>query len=216
MKHIVWTIVGLVFGWRAQRLALRDIAALRFQHTTFGEAHFSQRGITAAFSVITSGALWWAFSQKFDHDVTVVAYGLWSGLLLRVFLIDIDTHVIPRRPIVIATLGGAVALCIAAVSDSTGSVSQMLLGAVVMWMALKILEVISHGDLGAGDVSLGPLLGLFTGWLAIERVFVALVAAFFVGGIFAIALVAVGRASRRTFIAFGPFLVIGALVGVLR
>jgi leader peptidase (prepilin peptidase)/N-methyltransferase len=216
MKHIVWTIVGLVFGWRAQRLALRDIAALRFQHTTFGEAHFSQRGITAAFSVITSGALWWAFSQKFDHDVTVVAYGLWSGLLLRVFLVDVDTHVIQRRTIVGGTVLGIVGLSIASVWDNTGNVAQMLLGAAVLWLALKILEIISRGDLGAGDVSLGPLLGVFAGWLALERVFIALVAAFFIGGLFAIALVTAGRASRRTFIAFGPFLVIGALVGVLR
>jgi leader peptidase (prepilin peptidase)/N-methyltransferase len=141
---------------------------------------------------------------------------MWSALLLRLFLVDIDTHVLTRRTVVAGTILGFVGLSIASVWDNTGSVAQMFLGAVVMWIALKILEVISRGDLGAGDVSIGPLLGMFTGWLALERVFIALVAAFFIGGLYAIALVTLGRASRRTFIAFGPFLVLGAFIGVLR
>jgi leader peptidase (prepilin peptidase)/N-methyltransferase len=216
MNHIVWTFVGVVLGWRAWRLALSDIAVLRQQQTTFGEAHFSQRRITAALSVIGGGALWWAFSQKFDHDFTVVVYGMWSALLLRLFLVDVDTHVLARRTVVTGTVWGMLGLGIASVWDNTGSVGQMLWGAVVMWLVLRILEFISRGDLGSGDVSLGPLLGLFTGWGAIEGVFIAVVAAFFLGGLYAIALVTLGRASRRTFIAFGPFLVLGAFVGVLR
>lgn len=216
MNHFVWAFVGLFFGWRAHRLALRDIAELRHQHTTFGEAHFTQRHLSAALCVLTGGVLWWALSQRLEHDITVVVYGMWSALLLRVFLVDIDTHVVARRTVVGGTALGLVGLSIASVWDNTGSVYHMLLGAGAMWFLLKILQLISRGDLGAGDVSLGPLLGLFTGWLALERVFIALVAAFFIGGLYAIALVTLGRASRRTFIAFGPFLVIGAFVGVLR
>ncbi len=216
MNHIVWTIVGFFFGGRAWRLALRDIAVLRDQHATFGEAHFSQSRFVVVLSAGSCGALWWAFSQKFDHDVTVVVYGMWSALLLRLFLVDVDTHVLARRTVVMGTLWGIVGLAFVSLWDNMGSVANMLLGAIVMWLALKILEVISRGDLGAGDVSLGPLLGLFTGWLALERVFMALVAAFFVGGLFALVVVTLGRVSRRTYIAFGPFLVIGAFVGVLR
>ena len=216
MNHIVWNIVGLFFGWRAYRLALRDIAELRDQYVTFSEAHFSQRRQVAVLSVGACGALWWAFSTRFNHDVTVLVYGMWSALLLRLFLVDVDTHVLARRTVVMGTLWGIVGLACVSLWDNTGSVAQMLWGAAVMWLVLKILEIISRGDLGAGDVSLGPLLGLFTGWLALERVFIAVVAAFFIGGLFAIALVTLGRASRRTFIAFGPFLVLGAFVGVLR
>jgi leader peptidase (prepilin peptidase)/N-methyltransferase len=141
---------------------------------------------------------------------------MWSALLLRLFLVDVDTHVLARRTVVTGTVWGMLGLGIASVWDNAGSVGQMLWGAVVMWLVLRILEFISRGDLGSGDVSLGPLLGLFTGWGAIEGVFVAVVAAFFLGGLYAIALVTLGRASRRTFIAFGPFLVLGAFVGVLR
>jgi leader peptidase (prepilin peptidase) / N-methyltransferase len=216
MNHIVWTLVGLFFGWRAHRLALRDIAELRYQHTTFGEAHFTQRRLSATLCVLAGGALWWALSQRLEHDITVVVFGMWSALLVRVFLVDIDTHVVARRTVVGGTVLGFVGLSVASVWDNTGSVLQMLWGAAVLWLALKILALISRGDLGAGDVSLGPLLGLFTGWLALERVFIALVAAFLIGGLYAIALVTLGRASRRTFIAFGPFLVLGAFVGVLR
>jgi leader peptidase (prepilin peptidase)/N-methyltransferase len=45
---------------------------------------------------------------------------------------------------------------------------------------------------------------------------VGLIAAFFVGGLFAVALLVTRKANRNTHFAFGPFLIVGTLVAVLR
>jgi leader peptidase (prepilin peptidase)/N-methyltransferase len=81
---------------------------------------------------------------------------------------------------------------------------------------MKTLEVLSRGDLGGGDVRLALLLGLYTGWLSLEHVAIAVVAGFAAAGLFALVLIVLRRASRRTHIALGPFLIAGALLVVLR
>lgn len=213
---MAWGVVGAFFGWRAWRLAHRDIHRLRAQEHTFGVAYIAHLKVAPALWGACSAFLWWAFAGQFSGDATVVVYGLWSAVLLRLLLIDIDTHVLPRRTISIAVLWGVVGLLIVSLIDDVGSVVEMFAGAVTMWVMLKILEVVSRGDLGGGDVALAPLLGLFIGWLSFKQIFVAVIAAFILGGVFAILLVTLGRAGRRTFIAFGPFLIVGALIGVLR
>jgi leader peptidase (prepilin peptidase) / N-methyltransferase len=81
---------------------------------------------------------------------------------------------------------------------------------------MKTLEVFSRGDLGGGDVRLALLLGLYAGWLSLVHLAIAVVAAFAAAGLFALLLVVLRRAGRRTHIAFGPFLIAGTLFAVLR
>lgn len=216
MRQIIWSAVGAVFGWRALCLASRDIAKLRHQGTTFGQGHLTDRFGAPVVALIVGSASWWALSNRLTNEATLVVYGLWCAGLMRLFFIDVDTHVLPRRTVVGATIWGIVGLCVVSLFNSNGSVVEMMLAASIMWGVLKFLEIISRGDLGAGDVSMAPLLGLFTGWLALEKVFTALVLAFFIGGVYATILMVSKRASRRTFIAFGPFLIAGAFISVLR
>jgi len=60
------------------------------------------------------------------------------------------------------------------------------------------------------------LLGMYLGWISYEALVVGLVTAFMVGGVFALLLLITRRANRATRFAFGPFLIVGALVAVLR
>jgi leader peptidase (prepilin peptidase)/N-methyltransferase len=78
------------------------------------------------------------------------------------------------------------------------------------------LEVLARGGLGGGDVALAGLLGLYLGWISYEAIAVGLLAAFVVGGVFALLLLITRKANRSTRFAFGPFLVVGALIAVLR
>ena len=99
---------------------------------------------------------------------------------------------------------------------TTGSVFGMFIGGLGMWCMLRVLEVLSRGDLGGGDVGLGGLLGLYLGWLSYEAILVGLFASFLVGGLFAVALLVTRKANRNTHFAFGPFLIVGTLIAVLR
>lgn len=216
MRILAWSVVGAFGGWRAWRLAHSDIHRLRENASTFGEAFVAHTKL-APYVWAAGGALLWAlFAGRYSSDFSVGIYGLWSVALLRLLLIDIDTHVLPRTIVSRATAMGLAALIFLSVVDDTGHPWGIFAGGIALWVMLKILEVVSRGDLGGGDVSLGPLLGMYVGWIGFERIFIALLAGFVLGGLFAIGLVTLGRATRRTFIAFGPFLIVGSFVGVLR
>jgi leader peptidase (prepilin peptidase) / N-methyltransferase len=65
------------------------------------------------------------------------------------------------------------------------------------------------------DVKLAPTLGLPLGWLSWGTVAVGVLAAFLLGGLAGLAgMVALGL-SRTALLPFGPWLVVGALLGVL-
>jgi leader peptidase (prepilin peptidase)/N-methyltransferase len=216
MREIVWAVIGLMAGWRSFVLAQRDVIRLRASGETFGLGRATEFSWLSLMIACVSASLWWRTSLKFDHDITVLSVGLLISVGLRLLLIDIDTHLLPRGIVFRATAIALPMLFIAALFDSVGSIAGMLLGALIMWSLMKVLEVLSRGDLGGGDVNVSLLLGLYLGWLSLGRIVTALVIAFAAAGLFAIVLLALRRGGRRTHIAFGPFLIAGALFAVLR
>lgn len=216
MRFIIWAVVGLLSGWRAFVHARRDIVRLRATGETYGSGRVTEFDWLSFVVALTSASLWGQSALRFENDIAVLAMGLLIAGGLRLLLIDLDTHLLPSG-IVYRTIALALPLLtIAAFNDSKGSVGGMVIGALIMWCAMKVLEVLSRGDLGGGDVTLSLLLGLYLGWLSLERIATALVFAFASAGLFAVLLLVLRRAGRRTHIAFGPFLIAGTLFAVLR
>ena len=216
MRELVWPIIGLLFGLRSVMQAQRDVRRLRTSGETFGAGRSTEFPLIILLVACASSALWWIAAQQFEQDLTVLGFGVLIAISVRLILIDIDTHLLPSSIVYRAIALAIPLLVLAAFNDPTGSIGTMFLGATIMWVLMKTLEVLSRGDLGGGDVRLALLLGLYTGWLSLEHVAIAVVAAFTAAGLFALALVVLRRASRRTHIAFGPFLIAGALLSVLR
>ena len=216
MRDIVFTLIGAASGYKASARARIDISRFRTAGETFGESHFTDAKGSTPIVVVVTSALYFLLAQQFEHDLTVLTFGVLVGAGMWLSIIDIDTHLLPRR-IVYRTIAVAMPLLVlSAFFDDTGSVFGMFIGGLGMWCMLRVLEVLSRGDLGGGDVGLGGLLGLYLGWLSYEAILVGLIAAFFVGGLFAVALLATRKANRNTHFAFGPFLIVGTLIAVLR
>jgi len=216
MRDIVFVLIGAASGYKAITRARTDIARFRITGETFGESHFTNAKVSAPIVVAITCALYFLLAQRFEHDLTVLTYGVLVGAGMWLSLIDIDTHLLPRR-IVYRTIAIAMPLLVlSAFIDNTGSVSGMFIGGIAMWCMLRVLEVLSRGDLGGGDVGLGGLLGLYLGWISYEAILVGLFASFLVGGFFAVALLVTRKANRTTHFAFGPFLIVGTLIAVLR
>jgi leader peptidase (prepilin peptidase)/N-methyltransferase len=216
MRELVWAVVGLLFGLRSVMQAQRDVRRLRASGETFGAGRSTEFSLVIFLVAGASSVLWWIAAQRFEEDLTVLGFGILIAVGLRLMLIDIDTHLLPSSIMYRAIAVAIPLLTLAAFTDDTGSISTMFLGALIMWVLMKTLEVLSRGDLGGGDVRLALLLGLYTGWLSLEHVAIAVVAGFAAAGLFALVLVVLRRAGRRTHIAFGPFLIAGALLAVLR
>ena len=90
----------------------------------------------------------------------------------------------------------------------------MLLGAACALAFMAIVYVASRGGMGDGDVRLSPLLGAYLGWLNPGFVAVGLFTGFLAGAVVGVAMMAGGRAGRRTAVPFGPFLALGTIVTV--
>ena len=216
MRDIVFVLIGAASGYKAITRARTDISRFRIAGETFGESHFTNGNIATPIVVAVNAALYFLLVQRFEHNLTVLTYGVLVGAGMWLSLIDIDTHLLPRR-IVYRTIAVAMPLLVlSAFFDDAGSVFGMFIGGLGMWCMLRVLEFLSRGDLGGGDVGLGGLLGLYLGWLSYEAILVGLFASFLVGGFFAVALLISRKANRHTHFAFGPFLIVGTLIAVLR
>ena len=71
------------------------------------------------------------------------------------------------------------------------------------------------GGLGLGDATLGGLVALPLGYLGWGVPILGFVAAYLVSGVVALIGLATRRLSLRSHIAFGPFIVVGALAALL-
>lgn len=153
--------------------------------------------------------------------------GLGSGAVLPAYLlfavvgvalvwIDLDVHrlpeglTLPSVPALLALLAvGAVT------SGEYGALLRAGLCGVGLWAGYLLLAVASPGALGLGDATVGGLVGMMAGFLDWRAAVVATVAAFVVGGVVSLALLVTRRVTMKTHIAFGPFILLGALAAVL-
>lgn len=133
------------------------------------------------------------------------------GVLLS--YVDWHTRLLPKR-LVIPGNGVIVGLALA-MSWVEGDIDVLLVGAisaVVVFVIFFLLWLIYPRGLGYGDVRLSGALALSLGVLGTTQVVVGLYAGFLIGAVCAIALTVLRIVDARQF-AFGPYLVIGALVG---
>ena len=216
MRELVFALLGVASGFKAITRARVDIARYRASGETFGESHFTDSSVSTPLVIAVCAGLYALVANRFTHDITALTFGVLVGAGMWLTLIDIDTHVLPRRIVYRTTALVMPMLVISVFFDDAGSVLRMFIGAIAMWMLMRVLEVLARGGLGGGDVALAGLLGMFTGWISYEAIATALIAAFIAGGLFAALLLITRKASRSTRFAFGPFLIVGALIAVLR
>lgn len=91
--------------------------------------------------------------------------------------------------------------------------TNALIGAVVAVAFMGVLGLLVRGGVALGDLYLVGPIGLVLGWPAI---FVAIFVAALLSAVFSVLLLVTRRAGLKTYIPFGPFLVAGMVVTLLR
>jgi leader peptidase (prepilin peptidase)/N-methyltransferase len=84
-----------------------------------------------------------------------------------------------------------------------------------MGLAYLVLAIAWPGSMGFGDVKLAAVLGLFLGFSGWGSLIVGSLLAFFLGGIFGLVLIVLRKSTRKSGIPFGPWMVLGAWIGIL-
>ncbi|MFI5921401.1 prepilin peptidase [Streptomyces anulatus] len=121
-----------------------------------------------------------------------------------------DPLTLPLAGAVVLLLGGAALL-----PGHAGSWTSGLLGGLALGGFYFLLFLINPNGMGFGDVKLALALGTALGWYGWTVLFVGGFAGFLFGALYGLALVLLRRAGRRTGIPFGPFMIGGALTGLL-
>ena len=215
MQILAWLLVGLFLGGFVALSARREIHDLRSIGHTYGENHFASTWWAIFVCCLTCAALFSFVAVRTEtfEDKAIVALLVIGGLWFAI--VDLDTHVIPFHAVVKFALGSCVFFG-GTIGNDVQLLKQVCIGVVTTWALLFLVRVLSRGDMGGGDVSLGACLGLYLGWASSTAVFVALLASFVVGGGVALTLLTLGKADGKTHFPFGPCLIVGSLVAVLR
>ncbi len=96
-----------------------------------------------------------------------------------------------------------------------GALVRALVAGAAMFVVYFLLLVVYPAGMGFGDVKLAGVLGMYLGWFGWASLVVGWFAAFVLGGVFSIGLLVLRRAGRRSGIPFGPWMILGAVVGIV-
>lgn len=131
-----------------------------------------------------------------------------AAVLIAVAFIDLDHRIIPNRILLPAAVYGVAAAAIV----RTGDLPELLIAGTAAFLALLLTALAYPAGMGMGDVKLAGVMGLYLGIAVIP----ALLGAFLLGSVVGIAMIArEGAGARKKGVPFGPFLALGALLGLL-
>lgn len=147
--------------------------------------------------------------------LVVAAHAALLGIGAWLLIIDIRTHRLPNR-IVLPTLAAVSLLAVldAVLTGESAALVRALWGLLILGGFYAILRVVSRAGMGGGDVKLAALIGSVLGWHGWTALAVGAASAFVLAALYALVLIAMRRANGSTRIAFGPWMIVGAVLGI--
>ncbi|TFD30596.1 prepilin peptidase [Cryobacterium cryoconiti] len=204
-----------------------------------GKCRSCKSAISARYPLVELGTAlffgavaWWTFSVRASIGSTpgadststksvivgvlvLIAFLYLAAVTVALALIDLDTHRLPNAIVLPAYVVGLALLGAAClISGDLGVLIRTVAGLAALWAAYFAMALAYPGGMGLGDVKLAGVLGLFLGFLGWGHLAVGAFAAFLLGGAYAVGLMIAKRASRKTGIPFGPWMLTGAWVGI--
>jgi leader peptidase (prepilin peptidase)/N-methyltransferase len=165
-------------------------------------------------AVATGAVALGALDLRFPEPATALAFGAYLAALVLLLATDLDQRLLPDV-ITLPAMPYALATVLAGVNPFV-STADLPLAVVVAIAVPALLGVISipfgAGAIGMGDLKLLVSVGLLAGPL---RLVTGVVYGALLAGLVIVVLLAVRRITLRTYIPFGPFLILGALWAIL-
>ena len=171
-------------------------------------------------ALLFAATAWWAVLRPgttldAPGSVVLLAHLVLVALAVSLTLIDLDVHRLPDVIVLPGIAAAVVLLALAAsLSAQWGSLLRALIGGAVLFVAYFLMLIAYPRGMGFGDVKLAGLIGLYLGWQGWGAVVVGGFAAFLLGGLYAVVLLLRRRAGRGSGIPFGPWMLLGAGIGL--
>jgi leader peptidase (prepilin peptidase)/N-methyltransferase len=173
-----------------------------------GRCRYCQAAISPRYPVVEllTGLSFYAIAFYFGFTLeAVMGFTLLSGLIVC-SLTDYDLHIIPDEVIVFLLIAAVPFLWL----QSVDALLRGLLGLLVGGAVMLGLGLLFKDKLGAGDIKLVGVVGLYLGW---QRSLLGLWLACLLACLAVTAMRCLGKKVPRR-IPFGPFLSAGALLGL--
>ncbi|MFF3324618.1 prepilin peptidase [Streptomyces sp. NPDC002889] len=146
----------------------------------------------------------------------LVVWLLLAPVAVLLALVDRTVQRLPDQLTLPLAAGAAALLGLAELLPGDGgSWLTALLGGLALGAGYLVLFLIHPGGMGFGDVKLALSLGTALGWYGWPVLLVGAFGGFLLGSLYGLGLIALRRAGRKTAIPFGPFMIAGALIGLL-
>lgn len=206
---LVLIAAGAALGLAADRLATR--------WPEHDEEHPPGRPVdwrTLACGAFGAFAGWLLGDRFLTAEPWILAiFGAWFATLVVGFATDLDQRLLPDE-LTLPVIPLALLLAISGQNPLVGAELPLTLAlAVGIPFAIYLASIpFGAGAFGLGDVKLLAGVGLMTGG---PRMFTGLVSGLFAAGVVLAILLVTRRISRQDFIPFGPFLLFGALWGIV-
>lgn len=169
-------------------------------------------GWKSAIAGVAAGA---AVGSALGWTWALVLWAPFVPVAVALALVDWRTRLLPTAVLKPAYLAWIVLVLAGwAVTGDTHAVVGAALGWLVAGGMFVFLWFIYPRGLGFGDVRLAGLLGIGLGWVGWGALLVGVYAGFLLGGVLG-ALLSILRIVERKGVPFGPFMLLGALIGLL-
>jgi leader peptidase (prepilin peptidase)/N-methyltransferase len=164
---------------------------------------------------LATGILFVAFGVKFGAHADLAAFLYLAAVGVALAMIDFDHQRLPDPLTLPSYVVGVALLGIAALAGAGHTpFIRGLLGMAVLGGFYGIVWFINPAGMGFGDVKLSGVLGLYLAWLGWGQFLIGAFAASFIGAIVSVSVVLLRGGDRKTRVPFGPFMLIGVLVGI--
>ena len=132
---------------------------------------------------------------------------------IRLSIIDLKTHRLPNQLVGwFALIETAILVAFSLSTDNPFQLITALGVAVATTTIYLLLYLLSRGSLGMGDVKFAFPLGLCIGWYSADLWLLAVFVSFLLAGLVAVIGLATKRMTRKSRLAFGPYMFLGTLI----
>lgn len=163
-----------------------------------------------SFLAVTAGGLLGAYSPWM-----LPALYMFACVSIVIAFIDLDHHLILNVVLLPTLIASVVLLALASFGMGEWSrLGRAAICALILFAFYFALSLIWKGGMGDGDIKLAFVLGLLLGWLGWPQFIIGSFAAFLIGGVLSLILLACWKVDLHGGIPFGPSMLLGAWLGV--